>query len=264
MRGTLRLVFVAFVSIAVVAALVVNTRSGGGSGSGQADELKKDYAVNVANANKKPGDNTVYNADGTHAHDPGAPPHNDNDPKTKNSVSRSAPTTDSDTADPTTPAQAARSMDAAAQQRNQKEPKLRNVAIDPAQPTVPTNRYNLFNACYGLKSIASGKYLKGLSFATTTLAGSSPLFFKPTALGHYMLYTTSKTYLSGGKANLVIATKPGPAVDWIVTQAGTGSFRLFRVGSGYLQASTGTLKLGTFAASPNDRTQFTPYKRTGC
>jgi hypothetical protein len=264
MRGTLRLVFVAVVSIAVVAALVVNSRSGASSGSGQADELKKSYAVSVANANKKPGDSTVYNADGTHAHDPGAPPHNDNDPKTKNSVSRSAPTTDSDTADPTTPAQAARSMDAAAQQRKQSEPKLRNVAIDPAQPSVPTDRYNLFNACYGLKSIATGKYLNALAFSSSTLAGGSPLFFKPTALGHYMLYTKAQTYLSGNKTNLVIATKPGPAVDWTLTQAGKGSFRIYREGSGYLQVPTNALSLATFATAPNSRTQFTPYKRTGC
>src|SRR5689334_6508092 len=100
MRGKLRLTLVLWVSIVVVAATIAVNKSGG---SGNADELKQAYAATAANSTKKAGDTTVFNADGTHSHDPGAPPHNDNDPKTKNSVSRSAPTTDADTADPTTP-----------------------------------------------------------------------------------------------------------------------------------------------------------------
>jgi hypothetical protein len=263
MRGNVRLTLVVIVSIAVVAATVMFNR-GGGSAPSQADELKKSYAATAANTTAKKSDDTVYNADGTHSHDPGAPPHDDNDPKTKNSISRSAPATDNDTADPTTPSQAARSISSAAQQRAESEPKLRNVAIDAPQPSVPTDRYNLFNACYGVKSIASGKWLNGLKFTASGLSSGSPLFFKPTALGHYMLYTKAKGYLSGNATTATIASKPGPAVDWTVTQVGRGSFRLYRAGSGYLQAPTSALANATFSETPNSRTQFAPYKTTGC
>ena len=53
----------------------------------------------------------MYLADGTHLHPgtglvEGGPGHNDNDPETKNAVSRAAVITDDETADPTTPKQA--------------------------------------------------------------------------------------------------------------------------------------------------------------
>ncbi|MFL6160298.1 MAG: hypothetical protein ACJ72D_29770 [Marmoricola sp.] len=263
MRGNLRLALVVCLSLAVIAATLVLNHGGGGSGS-QADELKKAYAATAANtvAKKSGKSSTIYNADGTHSHDPGAPPHNDNDPLTKNAISRSAPTTDADTADPTTPAQAARDVAAAAAQRAQSDPKLKHVAVDPAQPTVPTNRYNLFNACYGLRSVSTGRYLVGTGFSGSSLAAASPLYFKPSALGHYMLFTRASTFLAGNGTRAAFATKPGPAVDWTVTQAGKGSFRLLLPASGYLQVNgTG---VATFAKSPNGGTQFTPYRRSGC
>lgn len=262
-RGTLRLALVLCVSLAVVAATLVLSRGGDLLGSSQADELKKSAAATAANtAAKKSGDTTVYNADGTHAHDPGAPPHNDSDPKTKNSVSRSAPTTDQDSADPTTPKQAIRNARSAATQRKETPAKLRHVAVDPAQPTIPTNRYNLFNACYGLKSTATGRYLDGTTFRGAALTNAAPLFFKPSALGHYMLYTKAAKFLAGSSGKAAYATTPGPAVDWTVTKVGAKSFRLHLAKTGYLQASpTGA---ATFVAKPNSRTQVTPYRRTGC
>jgi hypothetical protein len=257
-------------SLAVIVATVVMNRgssTGSSSASGsQADELKKAYAATAANTTAKQTGNTttIYNADGTHSHDPGAPPHNDNDPLTKNAVSRAAPTTDRDTADPTTPAQAARSIDAAASQRKQRNPKLKHVAVDPAQPTIPTDRYNLFNACYGLKSAATGRYLSGTAFSAGSLAAASPLYFKPSSLGHYLLFTKASTFLGGNGKRAVIAAKPGPAVNWTVTQAGPGSFRLFLPGSGYLAAPDGAASAASFVAAPNSRTQVTPYRRSGC
>ncbi|MET3962182.1 hypothetical protein ABIE44_002116 [Marmoricola sp. OAE513] len=269
MHGTFRLAavrlsVVAAVAVALVVATVIYNGTGGPTGNG-ADSMKKAYAAAAANnAAAKAGDTTLYNADGTHSHDPGAPAHDDNDPKTKNSVSRSAPTTDNDSSDPTTPAQAARSIGAAADQRNQKEPKLRNVSVDPAQPSIPTNRYNLFNACYGLKSITTGRWLNGLTFTASKMSGGSAIFFKPTSLGHYMLYTKAGTYLAGGKVQARFGTAPGPKVNWTVTQSGPGSFRLFLPGSGYLQVPTSAGAIATFVDSPNDRTQFQPFRRTGC
>ncbi|RNL77717.1 hypothetical protein [Nocardioides marmorisolisilvae] len=258
MRGNLRLALVVWVSIVVVAATIAINKSGGG---GSADELKKSYAATAANTTKKTGDNTVYNADGTHAHDPGTPPHNDNDPATKNSVSRSAPTTDKDSADPTTPAQASRNMRAAAAQRAETPAPLKHVAVDPSQPSIPTNRYNLFNACYGLQSTATGKWLTTSGFKGASRDSAAPLYFKPSSLGHYLVMTKSSTFL-GGKGLATFSTaQPGPSVNWTVTQVGARSFRLQLPGSGYLANSHG---IAAFAASPGTTTQVTPVRRTGC
>jgi len=263
MRGKLRLALVAVVSLAVVTATLTFARGGGLPFSSQADELKKAYANTAANNGAKADDETTYNADGTHAHDPGAPAHDDTDPATKNSVSRSAPTTDGDTADPTTPSQAARSVAAAEAQRNQAEVPLRNVPVDPAQPNVPSNRYNLFNACYGLKSTANGRWLSGAGFTGSTLSGGAPFYFKPSSLGHYLIFTKAKTFLGGAKGKATVATtKPGPTVNWTLTQVNSKAFRLFLPGAGYLTAGSGGA--ATFVAAPNGNTQLTPYRRTGC
>ena len=60
---------------------------------------------------------------------------------------------------PDDPAQAPPAVANAAEQRAQSEPKLSNAAINAPQPSVPTNRYNMYNACYGLKSVATGRWL---------------------------------------------------------------------------------------------------------
>jgi hypothetical protein len=224
-RAHLRLVFVVLTSIAVIAAAFAVNRGAGSSGPVQADELKKAYAATASNtAAKTSGDKTVYFADGTHAHDPGAPPHNDLDPRTKNAVSRAAPTTDADTADPTTPARAVADMRAASIQRGQRPVQLRHVPVNPAQPTIPTNRYNLFNACYGLRSTATGRYLAGAAprFGGRALSSAAPLYFKPSSLGHYLLYSTTATFLGGGKGQVTYAAAPGPGVNWTVTRVRPG------------------------------------------
>lgn len=264
MRGKFRLALVGFVSVAVVAATLTFAH-GDSSAPAQADELKKAYAVTAANtAAGSSADKTVYNADGTHAHDPGAPPHNDNDPALKNAVSRSAPSTDGETADPTTPRQAARSTDAAATQRAQSPVPLRHVPVDPEQPNLPTDRYNLFNACYGLKSTATGAWLSGASprFAASSLSDAAPLFFKPSGLGHYLIFTKASTFLGGANGKATFAPKPGPSVNWNLTQVSARQFRLFLPGAGYLAAAGNGSAV--FVSAPSSRTQLTPYRRGGC
>ncbi|MCW2755261.1 MAG: hypothetical protein JWQ32_2672 [Marmoricola sp.] len=264
-RAHLRLVLVAVTSIALIAAAFALNRSSGTSGPSQADGLKKMYTASVKNAVAKArGDKTRYAADGTHVDYPGGPPHNDHDPRTKNWVSRAALTTDSNTADPTTPAKAIADERAAATQRRQRPVRLRHVRVNPVQPSIPTSRYNLFNACYGLRSTTTGRYLAGADpeFAARTLTGAAPLYFKPSSLGHYLLYSKAAAFLSGSGGHVAYAAAPGPAVNWTVTRAGPGRFRLFLPGSGYLSAKGG---IGAgFAAAPDRRTQFTPYRRTGC
>ncbi len=263
-RPTLRLAVAIVVAFALVGAtLVLNQRGSGAGGQNSADELKKSYAATAANTAKKADDAVAYSADGTHSHDPGAPAHDDNDPKTKNAISRSATTTDADTVDPTTPAQARRDERAAAAQRKQREVPLKHVAVDPPQPTIPTDRYNLFNACYGLQSTLNRRWLAQTSIGPATKGAGTALYFKPTDLGRYLLYSPARTYLGvkSGKPAYV-AGKAGPAVNWTVTQSGPGAFRLFLPGSGYL--ATSTAGTAVFVDAPSARTQFTPSKRTGC
>ncbi len=261
MRILLRLSLTVGVVLAVIATtLVLNARDNGVEVSAATgDSLKKGYDATAANttADEKPG--VVYNADGSHTHAPGTPPHSDSDPATKNAVSRAATTTDAETADPTTPRQARAHERSAAQQRKDKPVRLRQVSIDPGQPEIPTDRYNMFNACYGLRSTATGGWLSGTSFGST----STRLYFKPTDLGSYLLYSTAGTYLGRDLLGRVAyVSKAGPTSNWTVTQAGRGQFRLQLAGSGYLAVSD--KNAATFAPAPNARTQFTPHRREGC
>ena len=269
MRPPLRLALAVWVSFAVVAAtLTINAHTESTGQAPGADALKKTYAASAANAAaRKAADPVVYNADGTHSHLPGMPTHDHNNPATKNSVSRvTAAEADADITDPTTPEQAAANARSAAEQRAEVDPTLTHVPVDPAQPAVPSDRYNLFNACYGLQSTLNHRWLQGAAptFTAADIGAGTPLYFKPTELGKYLLYGPSKTYL--GKVGLIAkvgyATTPGTTTNWTVTQAAAGQFRLFLQGAGYLAASsTGA---AVFAAAPNGATQFTPYKRTGC
>ena len=67
---------------------------------------------------------------------------------------------------------------------------------DAGLPAGSHTRYSLANACYALKSKATGKYVAaaGSGYAATaaTVAGAKALYFKPAALGSYLLYWLNK------------------------------------------------------------------------
>ncbi len=167
--------------------------------------------------------------------------HHHNDPATKNAVSRSDSTKDASTKDPTTRKQARRSASAAATQRAAAEPTLTNVSVGATQTASPSDRYNMFNACYGLQSTRTDQWLTDLSvpkFSSASLGDASALYFKPSALGRYLLYSTARTFLDGGQATTTYANAPGPTNDWVVTMPRAGEF-LFEVpGKGYLTDGT--------------------------
>jgi hypothetical protein len=265
-RPTFRLALAVWVSFALGATTVTVNAHTATAGAAGADAVKKAYAATAANAAaRKSADPVVFNADGTHTHLPGTPTHDHNNPATKNLVSRvTAAEADGDITDPTTPAQAAANARAAAQQRAQSDPPLTHVPVDPPQPAVPTDRYNLFNACYGLQSTQTGRWLQGTAFSARDNTASTPLYFKPTELGRYLLYSPDKAYF--GKVGLAgtigYATTPGEPTNWTVTQAAPGQFRLFLPGSGYLAVSP--TQAASFVPAPGANTQFTPYRRTGC
>jgi hypothetical protein len=262
-----RLVVAAGLSVgALVAAVVIPSGALGGHGGAVADGYKKAYAAKVGNKQSAAqGSGTIYLADGTHIHPNGIVDdghgHNHNDPATKNSVSRAAPVTDADTADPTTPEQARIAVGAAASQRDETEPALSHVAVSAPQPASPTNRYNMFNACYGLQSATSGRWLTDANvptFAAATEGAGTPLYFKPTALGRYMLFSPDRTYLDGGKATATYASGPSPTSDWVVQMPKAGQFTFQIPGQGYL---TDGASNATISSTP---TLLKLHQRTGC
>ena len=177
---------------------------------------------------------------------PGAAHAHEDDPATANEISRDNSAEALAAADPTTEEQAAASRQAVEDQRDDPDPELTTVSVDPEQPSVPTDRYNLFNACYALQA-ASGKWLApDLRLDAASSEEALPLFFKPTDLGRYLLYTPDRRFLSasGGKPTFIDA--PGKAADWEVTGA-DGTFRLELAGQGSLGGTT-----------------WTPYRRSGC
>src|SRR4051794_8644257 len=112
-----------------------------------------------------------------HVDPPGTPPHNHNDPRTKNLVSRSGETGE-DTRDPTTFLTRARARSSLAAERAMKDPKLTHVRAMQKRRTHPQDRYAMANGCYRL--------------------GGLRTFFKPTDLGQYLLYTPERRFLVTG------------------------------------------------------------------
>ncbi|HET9499819.1 MAG TPA: hypothetical protein VFO98_06135 [Marmoricola sp.] len=277
MRPLLRLLLSVATAIALVAgAFALRSTPDGvagpdaGAGAGPAADYRKaSTAVAAAAAAQRQadalGDAVTFLPGGGHVHDPGTAPHDDADPATKNAISRAAQVTDAASQDPTTPQEARANTAAARAQSDRPDPELTTVPVDPPQPAVPTDRYNLFNACYGLRSTVTGTWLAHESApdvrADSRGAGLA-LYFKPTALGSYLLYTPAGRFLSGRSGAAATVSSPGPAANWVVTEAATGQFRLRLPGSGYLM--TTAVRGATFAPSPNGRTQFTPYRRAGC
>ena len=124
-----------------------------------------------------------------HVDPPGTPPHNHNDPKTKNAVSR-AGETGKDVRDPSTFLTRARARSAVAAQRKMQEPTLAHVRVMQKRLEHPQDRYAMANGCYRL--------------------GGQKIYFKPTDLGQYLLYTTDRQFLvNGGKL-----AAPSDATIW--------------------------------------------------
>lgn len=130
-----------------------------------------------------------------HEDPPGMPPHVHNDPATKNEVSRAGDLGEL-TRDPTTAAQRRAGAAHVARERTLPEPRLRRVRPTPRRTPVPRTRYAMANGCY-------------------SLAGH-PIYFKPTALGTYLLYDKDRRFVvADGRA-----AEPGPRAEWTVTKQG--------------------------------------------
>lgn len=145
-----------------------------------------------------------------HADPPGTPPHTHDDPATKNSLSRTAEA-GADTQDPTTAPQRRAAASYVERQRRLKDPRLTRTRVMQKRRARPQDRYAMANGCY-------------------RMAGR-PIFFKPTRLGSYLLYTADRRFLTVGGQH--VAT-PSPEVEWQATKVGRRNLTFHNAG-GYLR-----------------------------
>jgi hypothetical protein len=121
--------------------------------------------------------------------DPESLPHDHNDPKTKNDVSRGGEV-GKDVADPTNAAERAIATAYVAQARRTPDPPLTSVRPVQKRLLYPQDRYAMANGCY-------------------RMAGR-PTYFKPTDLGTYLLYTKRRKF----RAADGLADVAGPETVW--------------------------------------------------
>lgn len=153
-----------------------------------------------------------------HVDPPGSKPHTHNDPATKNAVSRSAETA----ADPTTPEQRRASIEYVASQRRLADPQLTTVPVTPPRTRLPRNRYAMANGCYTLANPSGTRFVKrtpaGIMFKPVAIRSASRFFFKPTALGTYLLYGKDGKLLAG--PTISVTATPSTDTEWTVTKVG--------------------------------------------
>ena len=181
-----RLTFASALSVGLVAAIVIVP----GSDPGREGSYRPAAETQV----KK-----VLAADG---HD-----HVHNDPKTKNAISRAV--LSSETADPTTAAQARANAEYVESERWAEDPALTTAQLRGPRLAVPENRYAMAGGCYAL-------------------AGQS-VRFQATDLGRYLLYSTERKLLTAGILGHSVHwdVAPSPRGDWIVQKTLAGfTFRL--------------------------------------
>ena len=164
----------------------------------------------------------------THVHAAGSEPHTHNDPATKNAISRSGETGEN-VRDPST----LRSRTAAAAyiagERRAKDPQLTTVRPTPKRAKFPRSRYAMANGCYRL----AGKRL----------------FFKPTDLGQYLLYTRKRSLLTATGRS----PEPSDAAVW------TASAIRGKAGTRRFTFTNGSTKL-----TVRGRTAFRLLRASGC
>ncbi|WP_182524899.1 hypothetical protein [Nocardioides dongkuii] len=144
-----------------------------------------------------------------HTDPPGTPAHTHDDPATKNALSRASEVS-AETQDPTTAAQKRSAARYVEKQRRMKDPRLTRVPVTAKRRTHPQDRYAMANGCY-------------------RMAGG-PVFFKPTALGTYLLYDDDRRFILDGGERVA---SPSPAAEWRATKS--GKRMAFRNGTGPLR-----------------------------
>lgn len=129
--------------------------------------------------------------------------------ETKNAISR-AVGSGADAADPTSAADARKAAAYVDSERALPDPRLRRTAVMQPRRRTPQDRYAMANGCYAL--------------------AGSPIYFKPTSLGTYLLYAKDRTFVTAGGER---AARPSASTVW--TARKQGNRFTFRNGSGALR-----------------------------
>jgi hypothetical protein len=102
--------------------------------------------------------------------------------------------------DPTTAAQRGASASYVERERRMRDPQLTKAAVTQPRALHPQDRYAMANGCY-------------------SLAGD-PIFFKPTDLGDYLLYTADRGFVTAGGKR---AATPGQSTVWTARRSGAAT-----------------------------------------
>lgn len=188
----------------------------------------------------------------------GAPPHDHNDPATKNAVSRGGAVSAA-TTDPTTAAERRAGAAYVARERALPDPRLTSVRVTDPRARFPETRYAMANGCY---TLATGRrtYLTrsgdAVRLARTKPGRAARFMFKPTDLGTYLLFGSGTRFLAGSGG---VALDPGPNADaeWTIRKVGKRSFTLTLPNGRSLAARGSALTLGKAA-------RFTLERAKGC
>jgi microsomal dipeptidase-like Zn-dependent dipeptidase len=128
--------------------------------------------------------------------------------------------------------------------------------------------YAFANRCYAVSSIVTHRFLSGTDASgyratTSTPAAALPLYFKPTALGVYMLQDPSGKLVSAGTGGAVVPTStPGSAAAWTVVPAGAQFDLRAADGVRWLTIDPAGTVAAVAAPSPPDRLRLVPS--SGC
>lgn len=173
--------------------------------------------------------------------------HDHADPATKNALSRSltGPET-AETADPTTPAQAAAARLVVELQRAEATPTMTTAEFEQARTVVPRNRWAMAGGCYALQA-PSGRWVQRagnrLAPTATSPSGAEPFHFQATDLGTYLLFGRQRDFVTSRTQQAVLADRPSALAELNTRPAGKG-FR-FYTGGRALQVAGSQLGFGS-------------------
>jgi hypothetical protein len=180
-----------------------------------------------------------------HVDPAGTPPHDHNDPRTKNLISRAG--FEEGTVDPTTAAERAASASYVERERALPDPQLTTVPAYPDHAVAPAHRYAMAGACYTLQA-PGGAYVvrdgSAVAVAKVPVADAAPFYFKATRLGGYLLHVSDGVLAAEGEDAAIVA-EPSPAADWTVQKSDSGTYTFRTVSGARLVASGADLSTGT-------------------
>ena len=136
-----------------------------------------------------------------------------------------------------------------------------------AAVAAPRSIYAFANGCYAARSGVTGRYLTAgagtYSASAGRRSGATPFYFKPTALGVYMLQDPSGRLIAAGQADAVAPTEtPAGAAAWELVPAGRSAFALRALEAGRWLTISAAGGVSTAAApSAGDRLSLVRDRR---